>query len=1348
MATNAHSEADGPSDIDRVAAHVQELVAELLDTSPRMVGVSVPLVALGLESFVAVRLRRRLHEDFGCDVPLNAFLGEVTVTDIAALVAGADATQVEDSATAQQPHVPTDGSHGGADQTFDLTPIQAAYLAGRHPVFPLGGVATFYYTEFDRIPEGDPATDLERLTVAWNRLVERHGMLRAVMTEGRQRILGQVPWYRIDVLDLRECTHEAVAERLAGVRQERSHQVRPADRWPLFDLYAVLLPDGRIRICSGFDVLVLDLKSWMQLLQEWGRLVAGDTDLPALPLSFADLVESRANDPELAQRRRHDERYWGSRDLPDGPALPWTRGFGEIREHRFARHTERLPPETWGKLQQHARVHGLSATGLLLATFGFVLQRWGADRAFSLNTTLFDRDDIAFGSSDPGIAHVVGDFTSTALVAVDPVDQRTWGGFAAYATAVNRTFWEAMEHRTVAGVSVRDVADRQVDPATGLPLPTHPVVFTSGLGLADESYSSWLGAEVYGVSQTPQVLLDHIVRTADGDLVIDWDHVVDVLPPGYLTGVAAAHTRLLRRLAEDPGAWTDPALGWIPSYEPDQPRVEGAFGGCGPLLDDPWLAMAAERPDALALTGGGISHNYGDLSLLTARNAEVLAGRGLGSGDLIGILADKGVAQVTAALSVLRAGAGFVPIEPGWPDTRVAAVIEQAGIRHVLEADSEPREEDAGWRESVTVHPVDRNGTLQADPDEGAEPVRGTANELAYVIFTSGSTGKPKGVAIEHRAARTTLDDLDQRFPLGEHDCLLALAAFSFDLSVYDMFSVLGSGGRLVLPDAEAQRDPGHWLDLMAEQRVTAWNTAPALLEMLVEYGEIDPEATRRALADLRLVFLSADWIPVNLPDRLRGFAPRAQVVSLGGATEASIWSICFPIDEVDRTWQSIPYGRAMTGQSFQILDGEGRPCPVGVDGELHIGGQGLAREYVGNPSETLARFVTNPVLGARLYRTGDLGRWRPDGTIQFLGRVDRQVKIRGHRIELGEIDSTLEQVPGVRHVLARAVQGPDARPRLVAYVCAAPDHHLDDDTLIDALHERLPSYMVPNHFVWMQQLPITDNGKVDYRALPNPYDLSTESEAAQGSDPDEGAPDTTASSSVPAAPDSAGAGDGLAEAVTASVEAGLELRLVLDKGGLDPVQALIQVASWTEHIRSGLQTAGLQVTTRIADSGLIELAVIAPERAGAPSPVTPPAAVAAPADPRRATDGDPSADASGPGVDTDTRGGDPMVERAVARVFSDLLGGPVNVDTPYFRLGATSLTVVNAHRRLSESLDPELTVVEMFSHPTVRGTASMISRRKHAAPSVQPWPAAGTAAGQRRAGRLAARKHASQVVQ
>ncbi|HBL28881.1 MAG TPA: non-ribosomal peptide synthetase, partial [Acidobacteria bacterium] len=265
---------------------------------------------------------------------------------------------------------------------------------------------------------------------------------------------------------------------------------------------------------------------------------------------------------------------------------------------------------------------------------------------------------------------------------------------------------------------------------------------------------------------------------------------------------------------------------------------------------------------------------------------------------------------------------------------------------------------------------------------------------------TSGSTGTPKGVMIEHRGAVNTLLDVNRRFAVGPEDRVLAVSALSFDLSVYDVFGLLAAGGSLTLPRPEAARDPEHWLDLMHRDRVTIWNSAPALLEMLVEHAATRGE---RLPASLRLVLLSGDWIPVSLPGRLRTLAPGAAVVSLGGATEASIWSILYPIAAVDPAWRSIPYGRPMDNQGFHVLNRALAPCPVWVPGDLYISGTGLARGYWRDPAKTAASFFLHPGTGERLYRTGDLGRYLPGGDIEFLGRDDLQVKIQGFRIELGE---------------------------------------------------------------------------------------------------------------------------------------------------------------------------------------------------------------------------------------------------------------------------------------------------------------------------------------------------------
>ncbi|WP_340682706.1 amino acid adenylation domain-containing protein [Amycolatopsis coloradensis] len=1258
-------------------AAVAEHVAEVLGLSDDEVDADALLSELGLESFTAVRLRRRLLTELELDLPLTAFLGRATVRSVAR--GDRDPGQ-------------------SADEAFPLTPIQSAYLVGREPLFPLGGVATFFYHEYDRVAEA-PEADLAALETAWNRVVARHPMLRMVVTpDGRQRVLSEVPEYRFELVDLRTSADPEAA--LIELRTEHSHQVRPADRWPLFDIRATLLPGGRTRLHVGIDVLTADLGGWFRLMREWGAFVTDpDAVLPAQTTTFAELLRRRAEDPAERERSEADRRYWTERALPPGPALPWLASAAELGVPRFTRRQGWLDETEWAALRERAASRGMSPTGVLLAAFALVLDRWGATEPFSLNTTLFD----SFAADDtPGSEDVIGDFTTTVLVETAVPNLASWQGFAGYAAAVNRRFWSDLEHRSV---SAPELA-HQPDELTAA--PRHPVVFTSGVGLSGEgpAPADWLGREVFGVSQTPQILVDHIVYDEAGRLKIAWDIVDGALAPDVADGMRDAHVRLLRLLARDDDAWTDRALGWDPAFLPSPPLTAVPYPDAGPLLGDPVRAVALRHADAPAILAPGRTLSHRELADRAERVGAALAGAGLGPGALVAVAADKGVDQIVAMLGVDRSGAGYVPVEPGWPDARVAAVCERASIGHAVVTPGT----GTRWPEGTTVHRLTGEGVLSGPYGEPrvAEP-----SDLAYAIFTSGSTGTPKGVAIEHRAVRTTLDDLAERFPLRSDDRVLGLSAFSFDLSVYDVFSVLGAGGAVVLPDLGRQRDPGHWLELMAEHRVTVWNTAPALLEMLVEYAEIDPEAARSAVASLRLVFLSGDWIPVTLPDRLRALAPEAQVVSLGGATEGSIWSICHPIGDVDPAWPSIPYGRALTGQSFHILDSAGLPCPVGIEGELNIGGGGLAREYIGDPVQTSQRFAHHDILGRRLYRTGDLGRWRPDGTIEFLGRVDRQVKIRGHRIELGEVESVLDRTPGVRKSVAKAVPGPDGRPRLVAFVAPAdPASPPADEDLIALLRTSVPEFMVPGRFVHLAEFPVTGNGKVDYAALGNPYRRAVV--------PVPAAPVVEPPSEISLSRAEATAG-GLGALVESAGERGLGVTITVDAGRLSPAEALAAAADWASEARERAAGRGFELVERLPESGVLAIDLGRSWIA---------------AEPRAAL------------VETVADSPDPAVERAVTEVLEDLLKTTVDSRVPFLELGATSLTLVLAHRRIAADLAPGLTVVDLFAHPTVHDLALFISRRRQGDTAPDAPPAVGTGnEGDAASRRRAARALAAEVV-
>jgi surfactin synthase thioesterase subunit len=344
------------------------------------------------------------------------------------------------------------------------------------------------------------------------------------------------------------------------------------------------------------------------------------------------------------------------------------------------------------------------------------------------------------------------------------------------------------------------------------------------------------------------------------------------------------------------------------------------------------------------------------------------------------------------------------------------------------------------------------------------------------VIFTSGSTGEPKGVQISHQAALNTIDDLNRRYAISTHSRGLAVSALDFDLSVYDLFGLLGAGGSLVLVGEEQHRDAAQWAALIQQHQVNLWNSVPVLLDMLLVVAEQE-----QASLPLKQVMLSGDWIGLDLPARLhRATQEKAKMIAMGGATEVSIWSNVFDVPAVlPANWTSIPYGQPLGNQQYRVVDEQGRDCPDWVAGELWIGGAGVADGYRGAPELTAQRFVE--YQGNRWYRTGDRGRYWPDGNLEFLGRLDHQVKVRGHRIELGEIETALGTLPGVQHAVAVTIGTPAS---LAAALVLKTGFTLDLDLSRQQLSQTLPEYMVPGTLVILDELPLSANGKVDRKQL------------------------------------------------------------------------------------------------------------------------------------------------------------------------------------------------------------------------------------------------------------------------
>ncbi|MCZ4556598.1 amino acid adenylation domain-containing protein [Rhodococcus maanshanensis] len=497
------------------------------------------------------------------------------------------------------------------------------------------------------------------------------------------------------------------------------------------------------------------------------------------------------------------------------------------------------------------------------------------------------------------------------------------------------------------------------------------------------------------------------------------------------------------------------------------------------LLHARAIAQLTQEPSRTAIVDRGQKLTYGELGTAVDRIRRTIRAHQPVADSLVAVVLPKGCTQIASVLAINVEGSTYLPIDPHVPDSRLHYLLDRGRTSLVL-TDGETQRAHT-WPAGITVVDVATAGVVPIPDDAGPlEPVDIAPDHSAYVIFTSGSTGLPKGVEVAHRSSANTVVDICQRFGVNQNDSVLALSALNFDLSVFDIFGVLGVGGTVVLPDETESRDPGYWARLVESQAITVWNSVPALMELVASEGERD----HIDLSSLRLVMMSGDWIPVTLPDRIRALCPNAVIISMGGATEAAIWSIAYDIRRVEPHWDSIPYGTPLAGQAFRVLDEAGNPVPVNVAGELHIGGIGVAKGYWRDHEKTDAAFVTASD-GSRWYRTGDFGKYGRDGIIKFLGRRDTQVKVNGYRIELTEIDHNLRDHPSVRDAHCD-VRNDDGTRRVVAYVIPEADG-LEIGELREFLRGRLPSYMVPSRFVVLESFPLTTNGKIDNKSLPAP---------------------------------------------------------------------------------------------------------------------------------------------------------------------------------------------------------------------------------------------------------------------
>ena len=985
------------------------------------------LIAAGLNSLLSQLLIAQIAQEFGVTITTLDYINYPTIEQLGKYIAKLNGEEIIEVETQKK--------------SFKLTPVQEVYLTGRNDEIDWGGVPCQVYME-NEVEQ----LDIKKFEQCLKQLMEIHSGLRTIiLPDDTQEVLSE---YSVP-LHYQEIIGSEGDELLARTRCTMCDEMLDVSK-PLFKVVVSKLPN-KYRIHIQIDMICCDAMSIFIFWNDLMKLYYGQK-LDEVSIDFIDYQENYNH-----EKRSKDKLYWQEKmqDFPAPPELPWNPQVQKHSKGAFKRHSTFIPLDKWNQFEKKMEKMGITPTVALMTLFSQTLSAFGAGSKFGLSVTTLGRDH-----TQKGIYHVVGDFTKILLFGVE-IQKKS---MLENALNVQKNLMQDLAYGDFTAVDIARELEREE-------YLIYPVVFTSLLGMNTlVGQESPFDQNQFSQSSTPQVLLDNqLLPTKDGVLIC-WDSVDKAFQEGMISKMFEVYCNLIEQAFNDQ-FWNqelrdlrtnqDKAIQNKVNQTVDQTIIQTS------LVEGFWK-QCQENPSNIAIIHLEKKYTYQDLEKRANQISHALQNNNITSGDLVMIQMEKSFDLIATILGIVQIGAIYVPMPHDQPIDRQLDIYHKAKAKCIVVLNNHNIASEIPkimLQDTLCNEGIWHKTTI--DPQQ-----------LAYVIYTSGSTGTPKGVAISHDAAMNTIIDVNKHLDLSSNDCLIGLSSVSFDLSVYDIFGSLSVGAALVVPSEEERIDPTKWISLCTQNQVTRWNTVPALFEVLLDYA-IETNKTPLNLT-IKSAILSGDWIPMNLFDKMKIVLPNTHLISMGGATEASIWSNYYHVNKIQLDWVSIPYGFPLANQKFYVLDDFDRLCPSGVSGKLHIGGRGVASGYYNDEKLTNEAFFIHQDTQERLYNTGDYGRYDEDGCLIFMGRKDTQVKINGYRIELGEIQSALDQIG--YHDNTVIVSGHEGSKTLIAFV--KDNDQINESEVKKLLLTKLPNYFIPDRVLALSKFPITANGKVDQKKL------------------------------------------------------------------------------------------------------------------------------------------------------------------------------------------------------------------------------------------------------------------------
>jgi len=921
--------------------------------------------------------------------------------------------------------------------------------------------------------------DASALERGFNEIVRRHEAWRTTFTtvDGRMvQVVNPPPTVRLPVADLRglpEAEREPEALRLAT---EDLRQPFDLARGPLLRARLVRLGDDEHRLFVTLHHLIFDgVSIYRVFLPELAAL--HDAFSTGKPSPLSEMTIQYADYAQWQREQLQGERlsklmaYWKKQLAGDLPVLelPTDRPRPAVQSFRGATEPVALSKGLTDALKALSQREGVTLYMTLLAAFKTLLYRYSGQEDILVGS-------VTAGRNHPELESLIGFFLSTVVLRTDLSGNPT---FRELLRRVRETTLEALSHDEAPFEHLVKELQPQRDPGRS---PLFQILFSLEAPLAPLDPGWALTQFDVDTGATKYDIYLQLDEKPDG-IVGRLAYNTDVFDAPTIVRMRRHWQTLLEAVVADAGQHLG-QLALLTDAERRQLSKWNDTSRAYPhaCVHELFEAQVERTPDAVAVVFEGQQLTFRELNARANRVAHQLRGLGVGPEVLVGICVERSLETVEGLLGILKAGGGYVPLDPEYPKERLAFMVRDSGLK-VLLTQAHLR----GQLSEFDTQVVCLDSSLRADSHERSTNDRSRAepSTVAYAIYTSGSTGRPKGVEITHRSLVNFLASMQAEPGLTANDVLLAVTTTSFDIAALELFLPLMVGARVVLASRDTAADGRQLRQALATSGATVMQATPATWRLLINAGW---EGT-----DHLTILCGGESLPRELANELvkRG----RSVWNMYGPSETTVWSTVYQVSAADGP---VPLGHPVANTEVYVLDKHLQPLPVGVAGELHIGGDGVARGYLNRPDLTADKFIPNPFSetpGARLYKTGDRARHRPDGTLEFLGRLDDQVKIRGFRIELAEIEAVLASHPDVRDVVVLAREDAPGERRLVGYVVAAEKSPPPLPELYRFLRDTLPHYMIPT-LVGLDALPLSPNGKVDRRALPVPELVRPESES------------------------------------------------------------------------------------------------------------------------------------------------------------------------------------------------------------------------------------------------------------